>query len=445
MPDLEMLRSLGERIQPPALSQLEETARRRGRRATVAVVGGGIATAVLAVGGVVALQSVGEDRSLPDPVTPVTPSPNPDLTPTPGPDESPTHASDTAMRPREVVQADNAQFLFGGVSADDPDFRMSVWTAECTWCPKTHEEDRTRPFFNAMAVTTDGWETVTYRRPPMGAGRPFYVHSPAPGVLLVVDDSNGGEWLVRQDASAEPLPRFVEDRPDAGSRQWFECLSGQDRLTWCAFDPLTEAVYEASGPWSAVPGSDLAALSPQAGHEPWGRELLDPDTEGPLTAWWYADGVRRTRVLAESFPRAGRAGPVRGADEGDLVYWTHVTGEDRMRFYVGDDLGESWRTIEQTYPDDTAAEGQVTVLATPEGAVILRELLEAGGIARTRIWRLDSLEEGEWVLAHDTGGSARWADTGEERPLTVIGSQLWSGSLSSDDDGRTWTEVNGWR
>ena len=83
------------------------------------------------------------------------------------------------MRPREVVHAENAQLQFAGVSADDPDFRISVWTAECTWCPKQPETGR--PLFNAMAVTTDGLETATYRRPPMGAARPFSCTAPRPG------------------------------------------------------------------------------------------------------------------------------------------------------------------------------------------------------------------------------------------------------------------------
>lgn len=438
MLDLDKLRSLGDQIQPPSLALLEETARRRDRRAAVTTVGSGLAAALVVVAGVVALQTMGDDRARPDPI--VTPTPTPQVTPTPSPGAEPTHQSETSMTPREVVQAENAEFLFGGVSADDPDFAVSVWTAECTWCPLRFEDPPTLPTFNAMAITTDGWRTATYRRPPMGAGRPFYVQSPAPDVLLVVDDSNGGEYLVRRDGSAVLLPRVVEERMAASPRQWFTCLSGEDQGTWCAYDVEAEVVYEWRGAWSS------SAVSPVARVEPWGRELLDSSVGGAMTAWWYEDGVRRTRILLENLPRNSQSGAVLGAAEGDLLYWAHERGDDAMQFFVGDDLGESWRTIEQQYPADvTGAQGEVEVLATPFGSVVLRQISESEAGARTRLWRLDSLEGGDWELVHDTGVIARGIDTGEMRGLTVTDGKIWTGTMWSDDIGRTWVEVDRWR
>ncbi|GAB3244431.1 hypothetical protein [Nocardioides dilutus] len=442
MRDLDTLRSLGDRMQPPALALLEETARRRDRRAAVTTVGTGLAAALLVAGGAVALGTADRDRSLPDPVTPVSPSPTPQVTPAPSPDDAPSHASETAMRPREVVHADNAQLRFSGVSADDPNFMLSVWTAECTWCPA--DPEGRRPWFNAMAVTTDGWRTATYRRPPMGAARPFYVHSPAPGVLLVVDDSNGGEWLIREDGSSVRLTRVVSDVDVAEPRRWFVCLSGEEQSTWCAVDVDDEIVYERRGAWSGTATSTLSAVNPATGTEPWGREVIASRAD-PLLAWWYDDGQRRSRTLVDGHPTELRAGAVLGADEGDLLYWAHGRGDGFMRFFVGDDLGARWRTIEQRYPADSTSEMVIDVLATPEGTILMRSIAEVPAGARTRIWRLDSLEEGEWTLVHDTGGISWTIDTGFMGPLSVVGDRLVMGTLSSDDDGRSWTGVDRWR
>ena len=446
MPDLDKLRSLGEQIRPPDLSRLEDTARRRSRRAAVGAAGTGLAAALLVAGGVVALGAGQDDRSNHHPITPGSPTPTPTPQVTPTPDAEPTHQSETSMTPKEVVLADNAGLAYAGVSADDPDFRVSVWTAECTWCPLQFEDPPTRPTFKAIAVTTDAWETTRYRRPPRGTAGIFYVHSAAPGTLLIVDPANGGEWLVHDDATTTLLPHVVEERLTESPRSWFSCrLSGTDRTTWCAYDEDTEAVYEWGTAWSGGPDDDISAVSPAAGVEPWGRERLRPDEDGPLTAWWYHDGVRRSRTLIESLPFNSRAGSVLGADEGDLLYWAVARGDDRMRFFVGDDLGQSWREIGQQYPADPAVEAQVAVLATPEGNLLLRAVEESADGSRVRLWRLDSLEEGDWTQVYDSGAVPGWIDNALENPLSVVGSRLVMGSLSSDDDGRTWTTIERWR
>jgi hypothetical protein len=350
------------------------------------------------------------------------------------------------MTPEEVVTADNAGLWFAGASADDPGFRVSVWTASCTWCPKNFAG--IRPEFSALAITTDGYASTTYRRPPFPGGI-YYVHSPAPDVLLLVDDANGGEWLVRADGSvSKRLPRVVEERTFEEPRSWFSCLSTEVRPpdyvgTWCAYDAAAETVYEWRGAWSDSPGFARPTVNPGAGIEPWGRELLDA-SGGDLVAWWYRDGERLTRTLA-SRPGDGTklvGDMVLDARE-DLIYWSHVIGTNALTFHIGDDRGESWRTIAQTLPTRTV--GTEEILATPEGAIILRHVEYGLPTVQVTIWRLGSLEQGEWTLAY-SGELAEGVHNGHSYPLTVVGDRLMSaGSLYSDDDGRTWTEIATWR
>lgn len=449
MPDLDQLRALGERLQPPSMADLEETARRRDRRRSLTAVAGGL-TAILAVaGGALALSSQDRERTLPEISTP-TPTVVSTPTSVPSPESEPTHQSDTSMTPREVVLSDNAELAYVGISADDPDFRISVWTAECTWCPKLGDSPL-RPRFKAIAVTTDGFETATYARPPRGAAGIFYVYSPAAGVLLIVDPANGGEWLVHEDGSTTVVERVVEDRPADEPRQWFKCLStevGQpDYLdTWCALDVDAATAYEWREPWSQEPSLVASGVDPGVGVEPWGRALMSADGDRELKAWFYRDGERQTRLLATAPSGSGSGGftgdMVLGARE-DLLYWSHVRGTDVLTFHVGDDGGASWRDIEQSLPSSDISTEEL--LATPEGAILLRHIAYGHGHARARIWRLESLEEGEWDLVHDTGDLPYTYDLGLMRQLTVVGTRIMLGALYSDNDGRTWTQASKWR
>jgi hypothetical protein len=439
MPDLDPLRTIADGTTAPPFESLEEVARRRNRRAAASVASLAVAALIVVAGAFAVTGS--DDDALPEPV--ITPGPTP--SPTPGPsDGSPTHRSGTSMTPEEVVLADNAGMWFGGASADDPDFRISVWTATCTWCPKNFAG--VRPEFRAMAITTDGYATTTYRRSPVPGGF-YFVHSPAPGVLLVVDDANGGEWLVREDGTtSKRLPRVVEDRPAEEPRQWFQCLSGEEQTTWCAVDVADETVYEWRGAWTGSPGNTLSAVTPDAGPPPWGRQLLDA-SDGALVAWWDQGGLRRTRVLASPDTAGAGTGSlvgdmVLGTLEDDLLYWSHARRTDDLVFHVGDDGGASWRTIEQSLPTRNVSTEEI--LATPEGAVILRHLDYAAPVQLT-MWRLGSLEEGEWELAY-SGEFPEGMDNGLRQPFTVVGDRLLSsGSLYSDDDGRSWTAITSWR
>jgi hypothetical protein len=438
MPDLDGLRSIGERINTPDLEVLRATARKRGRRAriatTVSALVATVSVGTLVVGG------LADDRSAPGPdVPPATQTPTP---PTPT-DPTPTHQSETSMTPREVVEADDAELNRMGVSAEDPDFRVSVWTATCTWCPKRFPDSQTRPTFSAMAITTDGFETARYRRPPVDPARPVRVLSPAPGVLLFSDYANGGEWLVRDDGSVTRVARVLENRPAADRRLWFECLSGDEQATWCALDVGSATAYEWGDPWAGSPGITASAVPPGSGMEPWARELLDRSGFVDLVAHWNQDGTPRSRVLTSAPAGATLVGDmVLGASE-DLLYWSHVHGTERLTFHVGDDGGANWRVIEQTLPTSDISTEEI--LATPTGTLILRHVTERRQTVRARIWRLDSLEEGTWELVHDTGELPYMYDLGVMHQITVAGSALMLGALSSDDDGRTWTQVTSLR
>ncbi len=441
MPDLDALRVIANRASAPPFDTLEKVARRRDRRTAASVASLTIA-ALIVVGGAIAVTGSDDDAS-PEPV--ITPGPTATPTTSPTADESPTHQSDTSMTPEEVVLADNAKLWFGGASADDPDFRMSVWTTRCTWCPKS--VDGVRPEFTVMATTTDGFATTTYRRPRFPGGV-YYVHSPAPGVLMVVDDSNGGEWLVRDDGTTtKRLTRMVDNRPADQPRQWFQCLSGTEQVTWCAVDVATETVYEWRGPWTGSPGNTRSAVTPDSGLEPWGRQLLDA-SEGALVAWWDQNGVRRTRVLASPDTTGADAerlvgDMVLGSFEDDLLYWSHGLRSDDLVFHVGDDGGASWRTIKQSLPTPTVSTEEI--VGTPEGGIILRNLDYMTPTVKVTMWRLESLEEGEWTLVY-SGELPEGMDNALVQPLTSVGHRLQSGSsLYSDDDGRSWTATTTWR
>ena len=218
MPDLEQLRRLSGEVRPPAFESLEQVAGRRDRRATVSVALASVAAVAAVVAGGLLVVDPGEDRPEPAPFVP-TPTPTkPDKTGKPS--EKPTHVSATSMSPKEVVLADDATLEMTGVSADDPDFRVSKWSATCHWCPKSEVG---RPSFTALAITTDGYATTTYRRAPFDSGLE-HVESPGPGLLLIVDAANGYEWLVRHDGTITALEHDFDDVPAADPRLWFVCL-----------------------------------------------------------------------------------------------------------------------------------------------------------------------------------------------------------------------------
>ena len=398
MPEIDELRGLVDQIRPPDLDALRDTAVRRDRRARLARTAGVVAF-VVAVGAGVLVVGDRDGRSLPDPVAPTpTPTPvRPDPTPGPAPAAEPAHASETSMTPREVVYAPNAQLQLTGVSADDPGFRLSLWKAECTWCPKDPRLE-TRPSFAALAITTDGFETAIYRRPGFAPDLPWNVFSPAPGVLLIVDDSNGIEWLVRPDGSVTRVERSDEEVLAADPRLWFGCLVDR-RAAWCALDPETDTMHKWRGRWIGTSTDLASAVPPGSGAEPWGRS---PSPGPDLEAWWERDGVRQRAVLAES----QRRGSVRNGPVDEPLYWSSPRRSGILTLHsLGDD-----GTWDRSEVDAPFRSDWLTVHLTPTDALVVREAVWTdSGDFTSRIWRSEARGDGEWTLAHDSTGHVPWA------------------------------------
>jgi hypothetical protein len=71
---------------------------------------------------------------------------------------------------------------------------------------------------------------------------------------------------------------------------------------------------------------------------------------------------------------------------------------------------------------------------TPEGA-----LLAWSDWPRMRIWRADDLIQADFELVfEDRDVPGRW-------PMTIFDRQIQIDTLSSDDDGRTWSDTTTWR
>jgi hypothetical protein len=457
--ELETLRSVADRVRRPAFEALEEVARRRTRRTAATVVVGCMLTVVAIAGGIV-VATARDDRSAPEPI--ITPSPTPTSTPspTPTPEPSPTHLSDTSMTPEEVVLADDALLQMTGVSLDDPDFRVSLWTATCHRCPKSPDA-RFKPSFGALAITTDGFETATYRRPPFDSGLE-HVESVGPGLLVIVDVANGYEWLVRDDGTVTPLERDFDEVPAADPRRWFVCLGNTGRTgpggqatpfdaqpTWCALEPKTNTVHIWEGPWVGTLDDSESMVSPGSGEMPWG--VRDP-TYGPtrpmpaddrVEAWWEVDGTRHREDLGP----ATASGPVLNGPPGLMSCWAWVKGSPTLTVFTSSDQGPSWQTTELATPFRPPY--FLTVSWTPGGDLVGRQNNafypdgsdnEGDGL---RLWRASLAEGGTFEVVYESrsGNAINW----ENPAFTVLDGRIWSSGFWSDDDGRTWTEVSIWR
>ena len=450
MPDLDSLRAVGGRLQPPPLTSLEEVARQRSRQAAVATSLAGVVTVATVVLGLVLVVQK-EDGSLPEPAP--TPSVTVTTSETPSPRPSPTaratHRSDTSMTPQEVVLKPNASLLLTGVSADDPDFRMSIWSAPCPWCPND-DEPRGRPRFYGVAITTDGFATATYLRPAWELSGLEHVESPGPGLLLVIDAANGPEWLVRDDGTITRLARVVEERRPADERFWHVCADNYDndyQVSWCALDPSRNAFYVWEGPWRSTMTSSESMASPGATEDPWGLVWPRPDyytaPDQVLVAYWYVDGVRQTH----DFGRAAVSGVVGNLPPGVMSVWSLDRGSRTMSIFTSPDRGASWQTAKLTVPFFSRF---LTVSRTSGGGLVaLQEDAfyqdgsrhEGEGI---RIWRASSADGGAFTVAYESRfpTDARGAYA---RRFAILDGRIWSGGLWSDDDGRTWSAIPAWR
>jgi hypothetical protein len=374
------------------------------------------------------------------------------------------------MTPREVVLADNATLQQTAVSADDPDFRFSVWMSECIWCPQTSEESRfPHPWFGGLAITTDGFQTVLYRHAPWFDCRrtqpcgslPIHVQSVGPGLLLVVDDSNGYEWLVRDDGTITALARDFDEVTPSDPRLWFTCLGSTGRtgpggqalpfdaqLTSCALDPDTDTAHIWQAPWAgtlddspsvAHPGSGVVAWGIQDGTYGPGRPL--PDAQ-PLVAWWETGGSRHYQDLGVPTVR----GVVDNAPRGVMSVWSWVKGSPTLTVFTSTDEGDTWQATELAVRFRPSY--AVAFSWTPDGALVARQNTiypdgSANELDGLRIWRADFVDGGTFDVVYEAATGNQLAQS--DLPFTFLGDRIWASRLWSDDDGRTWTEVTTWR
>lgn len=443
--ELESLRALADRVRPPAFEALEEVARQRTRRTAAAAVVGCVVSMLVVAGGI-AVVTGREDRSAPEPV--ITPTPTPSITPspTPTPETSPTHRSDTSMTPAEVVAAEDATLELTGVSLDDPDFRVSTWRATCHWCPRSEVG---RPSFTGLAITSDGYATTTYLRPPFDSGLE-HVESLGPRLLVVVDRANGYEWLVRDEGTITPLDRDFDQIPAADPRLWFVCLGNTGRApggaaepddsqpTWCALDPDAGVVHIWTEPWAGTLDDSESVVSPASGEPPWG--IRDPtysptrpgSVEDRVEVWWEVDGTRRHEDLGP----ATASGPVLNGPRGLMSCWSWVKGSPALTLFTSSDRGATWQSLRLGMASSPQAFETLALTWTPGGDLVGRDEL--------RLWRARPVDGTDFEVVHEA--TARDESTSEDhQPFVVNGEQVWASRLWSDDDGHTWNELSPWR
>ncbi|MGZ8737375.1 MAG: hypothetical protein ACXWW7_09455 [Nocardioides sp.] len=422
MSDLDQLRDLGGQVRPPALDSLERVARRRGHRTAGVITAACTAVLLVVGGGVVANR---DDQAAP-PVQPVAPTP----TPSPPTSEKPKPGARTSMSPEQVVNAANATLMTAGMSLEDPAVRLSLWVAQCLDCPAP--EGGGHPVFRGMALTTDGYATSTYLRSPFSTREPDLIESPAPDLFLVHDSSNGGAFLIGTDGAVRRVTSLDTPITPSDPRLWFQCLSATipDEPTWCALDPERATSYRVPGSW----GNGIDVSRPDAGEEPWGIRSGSSDT---LDAWWDVDGDRQSRPLPDW--RSGSVGVVRNPPGGGPMWWSWPDGSESLDVLVGRDRSAPWQVVTRAAPPVQPDYESLT--GTPDGG-----LLAVRSWPRTKIWRADDLRRGDFSLVYDAG-------PGPENEVTdyvrFVGDEMrlmaGAATVTSSDDGRTWTNVSTWR
>lgn len=453
MRDLQPLAGLRDQIQAPSYDALADAARRRDRRTAVLTAAGSAAVVLAVVAG--ALMATGADPdSAPGPV--ITPTP----TPTPSPTPRPTYHSATSMTPKEVVSADGAHLVMTAVSADDPDFRVSFWEAECTWCPRSPKDSRfPHPSFSGMAITSDGFATATYRRTgPLeyeeGGLIPVDVVSPGPGLLLLVGGSEG-EWLVRDDGTITRPERVFDASLTSDPRSWFPCQTEHDPIpswvnpdepaaTWCRLDADANTVHVLGSAWWGLDeiGHDTATVvSPVSGSLRWGLRNQSFDR---LVGWWEAGGSRH----AKDFGPAHASGAITNAPVGVMSYWAWQKGSPTLTIFTSSDEGTSWQRSTVPVPYRPISPWDLDLSWTPDGALLgLQEnafdVEDASSYVGTgiRLWRSASPGGGAFTKVYEGAPNGSVITT----TFTVINGRIWSNGLWSDDDGVSWHAIPRWR
>ena len=392
-----------------------EQVRRRIRRQRLRRVGGGAAGGVVAAAAVALVLTLGSTEHAEGPVGEPKPPPA---------DRSRTVDGEARrMTPRQVVTSENGVLRGAAVSLGDPDVRVSLWRTLCATCPKV---GRSRPSFYALALTDDGYRTTRYARDP-AQGEAYVIESPTDDMFLLNDAGNGREWLVGLDGSVSPVQRVDAPRQPADPRLWFLCTApGSGPRSWCALDPATATAYQ----WPS--GSNRGGWTesrPGIGRTAWG---LDYDqTTGPVAWWQGAGGPRQIRPLVT----AGQFGTVHHSQQGPL-FWDYAFGADSLDLLVVTDPDSPGGVITRPAPDVPAEDegGYLQLGQTPGGA-----LLAWSDWPDMRIWRADDLTGADFELVFENEGVPGGL------PMTVVGERIYLHTLTSDDDGRSWSATATWR
>ncbi len=413
-------REVVEGLTPPTvdLDGIRARARSNRRRTTLLAVAGTL-TAVIAVGAtVIASRDTGA-------LEPVEPGPTPVETATSVPDPDEPNPFPTEMTPEEVVNEPGARLQTAAVAPGDPDTRMSFWFFQCTRpCP-----DRGPNAFKGLALTTDGYATTTYLRPPFPFGVDLHVSTPQDGVFLVVDSSNGGEWLVDVAGTVREVTRVASELRPADPRLWFQC-AGPWRSNWCSLDPDTATAYRWPKAWEG------SAASPAVADRPWGTnpEPRATSASGELEAWWDTDQGRQLRTLAEVHD----GDYILGSPAGEMAHWGRQEGADTVDLYTSRNGGADWEVDSREAP---GFNGYMQLRRSPDGAFLACSIYP-----RLVVWRAEA-SGGPFRVVYEQSG---------ESEAETSGAGIWTQDelvyatenatvAVSDDDGLTWTTIRTWR
>ena len=366
---------------------------------------------------------VARDTAAPDPVRPGVPTPTGIVTPDRASEEAIPFP--TSMTDEEVVNDPRALLHTAAVAPGDPDTRLSMWVVQCTRpCPDVGPRA-----FEAVALTTDGYATTTYVRPPFPSGGDLHVSTPADGVFLVVDQSNGREWLIDAAGTSRAVTRVSTEIEPTDPRSWFQC-TGRWRSNWCALDLETATAYRWPGAW------DGSAASPAVVDRPWGAnpEPRATSTSGLLEAWWDTDEGRQLRTLAE----VHEGDYVLDTPSGEMAFWSRAEGADSVDLHTSRNGGADWEVDNR----EIAGLNEYTQMRrSPDGAI-----LACSFYPRLVVWRADAsggpfrvVFEEPQDSGPETSGAGLWTQ-GDTVYATANGTVA-----VSDDDGLTWATIRTWR
>ena len=368
---------------------------------------------------------VTRDTSSPDPVVPApTPTPTPTVSP---PTTEKPKPFPRSMTPEQVVNHPRAQLWTAAVAPDDPDTRMSLWFVQCSRpCPQRGPSQ-----FDAMALTTDGYRTSTLVRPEITLGVDLQVSSPESGTFLVVDMSNGGEWLVDTAGTVRRVAHVGTELRPADPRLWFQCV-GKWRHTWCSLDPATATAHEWPMVW------DGSAVRPTVGDRPWGTnpEPRATSTSGNLEAWWDTDQGRQLRTLVATH----RGDYILDTPPSEMAHWAMPDGSSTLDIYTSRNGGADWEVDRRAAPGVSSG-GFLLVRRSPAGAYLATSTWPT-----LSVWRAEETG-GPFRLVYEqpagsvaeTSGAGLWTQGG------VVYANSNATAAISYDDGLTWTTIQTWR